>query len=472
MPYFNLYSDEDQQKQLDPLMQAFNPGTKAGPVVSSRSSSAPAPSAAPVLSGASPASGTNGVAGDSGSSFVNWDRYQNANRDVSQAGANTVADSVTGTANQAASGLTGLINTFNTNVSNATGHAPPANTQVQDPMGGVVTTTQGRTGSGTPVAPGSMNSSTGMPTGPGGKSSPAAPFSPSTSKTDNAPNAVPAPAAPTPGQPAPGHLTRDDLVAGAGQTYKGPTSLADTPGYDSVTGQITNAASQVNALGSKEGLGGLLAKNFGSGAVGSGDNEFDTALLGQAGRQRFGDIQKGYGDLPSRLDRAGGDAQTLASQARDDTTHAAGSYQGLLDQFDTAQKAQEDAAAAKQAADAAKAAHHPAKSFADYNSDNAAAHTIRDVGRFLNPLAWAINKAGKKWTPEDVATPGYEKQYDHPFGNAEAVQFDREMPGTTPAQQEAVYNSMSDDELAKIEKMNYDDQLQFLMNRLHELGQG
>lgn len=440
MPYFNLFDDEQQKAaaQGQGLMQAFggSPGSS---------------SISPAQPPAQPAAAPSGVAGDSGSSFVNWERYQNANRDSAQNSANTVADSVQGTANTAAGGLSGLINQFNEGVGAATGSGPTPGAQVQTAMGGVVTSAPGA--SRTP-APGQMNG--------GGQNPAPAPVAQTPNRSSGGlsdPNA-PAPAQPTT-PAAGGPLTREDLVTGSQQQYRGPTSLAQTPGFDAVTGQITNAASQVNALGTKDGLGGLLAKNFGSGQVGSGANELDSALLGGAGRSRFGEITKGYGDLESRVGRAVGDSEALADKAKTSTDTAAGRYKSLLEEFDAK-------TAPGKPADAPQPTATKKKTFAQYRTGNEVAHTVQDIGNALDPTAWALHAAGKK-SIEDMRAPEYEKQYGHPIGNSQAVRFERLIPGLSEAQHEALYNSLTEDELSALEQMSPGEQRDFAMARWKEV---
>jgi hypothetical protein len=405
----------------------------------------------PSASPASPPS--SGVAGDSGSDFVNFDQYWNANQGVAERNANAVGSGVEGAATGAVGALGDLSNTFGADVSQGTGKGPVAGSVVQTAMGGNVLTVPANGTSTT-------TTSQTTPTTPAPRTGPN-----KTSSLDKNSPATPRP--PAPDVPPPATLTRGDLLTGSQQQYTGPTDIRNASGYDALTGKITDASSQVSALGSKDGLGALLAKNYGSSPVGSGGNELDSILTNRAGRSRFDDIGRNYGDLDTRLEKAGTDSDALVKKAQGDTETAAGTYKSLLDQFD--EKAPKTAAETG-AAPAPTAPTGPVsgKSFKDYNTGNEAAHTVRDIGRVLNPIGWLMNAAGMK-SPEDVMTPQYEEQFGHPIGNASAVQFDRRMPGSTPEQQEKVYNSLSTEEIASLEKMSFGEQTKFLSKRLNSL---
>jgi hypothetical protein len=473
VPYFDKFKEDDNPfgQGQNPFGQGQNPfhlggGTKA----SSGYSYEPSPGAAPSQQqAASPysAPGGSAVAGDSGSDFVNFDRYWNANQGAAENTANTVAGGVEGAANDAATGLSDLSSQFGANVKAGTGSGPQNGSVVQTAMGGNVLTVGGKRWE-TPdaSAPATATSTTSQSerTLTGGGRSSADPFGQPATARPTDPNAITNPS-PTP-TPAPPVLTRADLLKGSEQKYTGPLGLQDDPGFDAVTGKITDAASQVGALGNKDKLGALLSKNYGSAPVGSGGNELDSLLTNRAGRGRFDAIQKGYGDLEDRVGRAVSAGDNQVKTAQDDTTDAAGQYQGLLDQFDAAapKTAAETGAAPPPSATGPKSG----KSFKDYNTGNEAAHTVRDIGRVLNPIGWLMNAAGMK-SPEDYMTPQYEEQFGHPIGNSSAVQFDRRMPGSTPEQQEKVYNSLSNEEVAALEKMSFGEQTQFLSKRLNSL---
>lgn len=310
MPYVSLFRPQEEE---DPNEKAKQEGLYGFFSGGRAQSSAPGAAASPVAI-SQPAGGPGGVADDSGSSFVNFERYVNANKDVATRGANQLGDRVEDKARDAALGLGSAYGQFS--------DAVKAGTPTYDDSLGVK--------SGTFGAQFTNSGSTQNKPPPAGATTPtASPFTTPGGNTRGAGPTIGAQPAPTAAKPP----TREEIEAGSKATYTGPESLSSQVGFDAVTGKIGDAAREVNALQSKEGLSAMIDRDFNPATAGG--QELDTVLFGRTGGDRFRSIGQGYGDLASRVGRATADADRLVTQARSASEGAAGKYKDLLGRFDT-----------------------------------------------------------------------------------------------------------------------------------------
>lgn len=448
MPYFNLFQDDERQRAQQPgLSLAFGSPDTSSPA---------APAQAPMPESQVPGAGPTPVAGDSGSSFVNFERYVNANKDAATAAAGNVAGNVGKGAEDAATGLHNLLTDFRGQVQSGTGHGVTPGANVVTAMGGTVLTTPGNTRATPAPAAGQMN---GSGQNPGAITTGA----PTSTRGQNAISEPNAPSQPSPTPAAPKTLTREDLVKGSEQKYTAPASLTDMEGYNAVTGQVTNATGRLNSLQSKEGLSGLLAKEFGSGAVGSGVNELDSLLLGRQGGEKFKELNKAYGDLPGRVDRSVAESRGIADQARKDTEGYAAEYQDLLGKFDgqvaSDQKAIEDKAAAAKTREEMEAA------WIEYEKPRHET-VVRDIGNMFDPTHWAGEIFGFRGL-NDRLTDAAEKTGNENFDLNNDSNHVRAhgMPPELKAMWKEVFMDLSPEELHQVEKMTDMQRADFIRSR-------
>lgn len=336
MPYFDFFNTQEDENKKAPqqggLNSFFTPKSTNNTI-----------GGAPNVRPQTPAAAPSGVAGDSGSSFVNFERYVNANQGVSDANAGQMAGQVGGAADKAKTALGSMVDTFNTGVTAGTGAG------ITGDLAQAFNTAH-RTGepvANVPPVTNSANFSKGGGTSASMNSQPAAA---SPLKPAAAPQGAVDPKGSgnvDPGTPAaPTVPFRDALVQGSQQKYTGPQSLAQQPGYDALTGQVGAAAGDVAALQSKDGLSAWLGKNrnatAGYASDGSGARELDSLLLGRSGGKAFGELGSKYQGLGESVGAANTASIEKARGAEDATKKYAGEYGDLLKTFDAEEAAKAD----------------------------------------------------------------------------------------------------------------------------------
>lgn len=497
MAYFDMYKSAEDQQQ-GPAGSTSIPSSQLTQYFGGGAST-PNATLGPAVTGATIDQTRPDLGNDSsGSDFVNYNQYYNANKDVASRGAENVASTVTNNADRASNTMADLYNQFSGEVNAGTGTGPlgrvtvipgQGQTASQIEMGAAQTpvaeqskaavvpsSIAGRQGGKNPV---SVDPNATTPGGTGAEApasktgAAAAPFA------STAPGAS-SPVQPTPANPAaapgsvlggptgPATLTRDDLVKGAGQKYTGPQSLSQMPGYDAATGQVTNATSQANALNSKAGLSGLLAQQFGGAAEGSGANELDTSLLGTAGKSRFNGVYNQYHDaLTNKSNEYNSVGAGQVQQAKNSTQAMADTYGNLLRNFDSVEQKRNDDNAAKAAQDAATAASKKkAQTFDQYNAGNHES-VVRDATNFLDPT-WYMRQAGliDESLNDDVSN-GWEGMTKGARDSSHVR--DTFLDGSVKAEWPEVYNDLTPEELKQVEGMNINQQKIFIHQRYQKL---
>ncbi len=293
-----------------------------------------APNPDPAGAPGTPQDPSAGVKGDSGSNFVNFEQYFNANSGAAQGMADNVAGQVESGATKALGDVQGALGQYTQDVTAGT----PVFNDPNAPVNGVLGAPTGpapvaslTTTPGAAVAPGQL----------GGNGKPIILPGP-TKTTTPAASALPAPGVAGPRADA---RAEANARAGAAAQYTGPQGFEQVKNYSDLVKGITKAGSQVNALGSTGGREALAQQLLGSST--QGGSQLDAALMGAAGGARFDDIGKRFGDskLENYLKGASQDAAGLSAGGAANTKRVRGQYQGEVDQIDA------ERAAAKKAAD-------------------------------------------------------------------------------------------------------------------------
>ncbi len=222
----------------------------------------------------------------SGSKFVSFERYFNANKEGAAQDASKVAQGVESKAAGALSGLTASQNQFADAVKKGT-HTYGGETV--DP--GVGVPTSSNRGNGLQTQRQGLEGAAQKGTSPGG-----------------------APA-----------LSLEEAYARSQKGYGGPTSLSDFA--PQLGQQFDDAQRGVGQLGDQYGLQGLM-KNLKvtDPSATSGTSRFSAGMANAAGSGRFGELQKKYGGLYDTWSRAQKDAAGAVQDARTASDTAAARY--------------------------------------------------------------------------------------------------------------------------------------------------
>ncbi len=264
--------------------------------------------------------------GDSGSRFVNFERYFNANADAANKMAGGLADQVEGNADKAIHSVYGASDQFNKDVAAGT---PRFGGEMVD-AAALTTAARSGTGSAPDVGVNKQGLTSDVQKGVGG-----APLTPGTNE----------------GQ----IITGDEAKRRAQAQYTGPKSLTETQGFADAQKGITGAQSQVDALGADRKYGAsqqsklsALIQDLSSGRATQGGNELDASLTGYAGRGRFDALNKKYAGLQKYLDDAAVQGDVGVKEAMGITADTANKYGKLGEQADAEAFKQKENAKATQ----------------------------------------------------------------------------------------------------------------------------
>jgi hypothetical protein len=131
-----------------------------------------------------------------------------------------------------------------------------------------------------------------------------------------------------------GSMTRDQLAAGAGATYTGPSSLGDYVGQDrfnQLGSAAQKASSDAQGLTTAEGI----ASQMGYGTA-TGKSRLDAGLAQGAGSGAFDQLSKRYGGMLGDFTNAQTASQATADEARGETDDASKLYGADLAAWDAA----------------------------------------------------------------------------------------------------------------------------------------
>jgi hypothetical protein len=281
----------------------------------------------------------------SGSGYVNFGQYIEANKDNSNRVAGEVAGGIGKAAGQAQAGLQKAQRGFGMGL--ATGN----------PFGGqsMAAAPSGRHEVGAPVAPPVAGIT---PVATPAQSMQGAPGTTKQGMT-SAPTQGPGSGAPA-GAPT---ISIEEARARAGQGYTGPKGLDISADLRKQTGA---AQSQLGLTKDEGGLEALLRQKYGGAGYGKAQSRFDAALTGQAGGSRFRELRSKYGNLTGTLSAAEAAAAGRAKAAEAEVAATAGKYGSQVTAYDQEQAEREkniketaEKAKAKAAADAERLAGAP-----------------------------------------------------------------------------------------------------------------
>lgn len=458
MPYFNTYKPEDEGLQTlgsaggaQPLSRNLTEGFSTPqtnmytpPQHGNSSGRTPGGSPDDTTTPYTPSEA-------SGSDFVNFSQYVNANKGASEQNAKGITNDTRNAADDASRGMGSLLNDFRGQVAGA---APGyAGYTVNQGVGQNASTfSQAQNGTTSNTIPTSIPPQTTGGKGAGGG----------------------------PGIQAAEQLTRAEVEKRANTGYTGPTSLAQQPGYDAATGKVRDAQSQIAALQSKDGLSGYLAKQFGGSQAGyaspeSGARELDSLLIGNAGKKQFERL-KGQSAL---LDNDMAMNQSLADQSvnegKANSQIIQDKYKQLLGNYDSAEGARgkENERVAKEAQEKEQAKKDREARAAGYDDYNAWRHEslVRNVTNYMDPT-WYLKQLGvTKFSVNDKLTDMWEGQVANKMGignDSDHVNTGNLTPDVA-AKWKDVYSDLSDDELAQVEDMSIGDQMAFINKRHAEM---
>ncbi len=342
------------------------------------------------------------VAGDSGSRFVNFTQYLNANKDSAAAQAQALARSVSAHGQAAQTDLAGAQQKFSAGVQagSGSGNAVQGGPTAKSKAGQVPGAQTGGGGKYS-VLPSALASSPGSGSAPvmnTGLTPPATPTSPSGAPLGKGQSALE-------GVPQRGSdpmtVSRAQADARAKESYTGPAGLyeQDPTGFSGLMGRTQQAQDEAQALGSGTGLQGLMHARSGGTA---GQNRFDAGLMGATGGQAFQDLAQRYGKLNDALNGAQSRSVQNADEARATTQSNANSWGNLVNQQDAAQGESQHAAAdqtAKQKADRVAAEAWANANDPEQTVENTVGNNAMDIFRSygIDPTEHAVG---------DVASAG------------------------------------------------------------------
>jgi hypothetical protein len=198
--------------------------------------------------------------------------------------------------------------------------------------------------------------------------------------------------------------TEAAVRAAAAGKYTGPGSLQDMAGYKGLLGDYEGAQRQLSGLQDDAHIQGALDETN-KGPYIEGGNRLDAALIGQAGRPDFANLEQKYAGLGGELGAANkasfaqGDASRAAAEAN------AKESQGLLDQYlgrQSADQQAEDASQAKSDSIVSGAQQHAQNVHDfDYAMNSGTVfdkfrNGLHQVARFLSPVDAGFHAAGQK----------------------------------------------------------------------------
>lgn len=258
---------------------------------------------------------------------------------------------------------------------------------------------------------------------------------------------------------------KQQVEAGAGQTYGGPNALSDLGQYEQLLQDATAAQDNANALG--KGNAGLQAKGL---------NQLDAALLGASGRRGFEDIAKDQSNLKGELGAANLASMGVADAEKKQREQDAAAYQGLLGEYggrvasdqaevDKMNKRSDQVIANGTAADEGR------KKFKEYmgaarneSSDTLSnvRNQLHDVANMISPSEWIAEGVGGQGLV-DFGTNGLSPMSSNNKGNVSDVWTEDDYD---------VWASMSDEDWAEFAHRNDKGKREFIDERKAKLAGG
>ncbi len=271
--------------------------------------------------------------------------------------------------------------------------------------------------------------------------------------------------------------------AGAGSTYTGPTDFSLSQGARDAS---TKAAEQLSNSGDDYGRQALLQKKFGSnGGYTQGESRLDAALTGGAGGGQFDALKAKYGDLVGQMGQAEVGANQVAGSAKGmtDATTKANAAQAAWNKYGL-NKPFDPNAPKPLGPDATPLeryhAEHPDSELAkpqnydQYMKANAK-DWIRGIGQDTDVGGHLLDALGLP-NVNDTVTNLFESgngPYIGALGKVgdpsnRAIDAFNGIPNKDTAR--AVYDSMSQSEVAALEKMPRRARDEWIRNRANQLG--
>jgi hypothetical protein len=260
-----------------------------------------------------------------------------------------------------------------------------------------------------------------------------------------------------------------------GQGYQGPNSIGEMD--PELAGRARDAGQAAKNLGTNTGRLTATRQKYGKGTgyYSSQGAGMDAFLAGATGEQTLSDTAKEFGGLEDQFEGLNAESAAEAEELKAQSA----ANEKLWDQYDQDkakydfdQKAPERAAAdekaRKEAEQKAKVEGRGAKKesweeYSQYRPENA----LRTASEYMNPVDWILNATGNK-TMTQAITPQVEAGVNGAIGstiNSSRIDWQRELPDSTPDERRAIYESMTADDLKKVEGMSHKQQAEWLAER-------
>lgn len=285
------------------------------------------------------------------------------------------------------------------------------------------------------------------------------------------------------GAPQKTHVTEAQAEQYAGATYQGPKSLMDSQNFLNVQNLGEQSQQQLDSLGDASGIAALMGGQRTGGGDLTGASMLSSALVGHAGRSRFDDLRSKYAGIDKYLSGAVDQSTQYADGVESQIDTAADAWGGRLEKH----KADRAAAEARAEAETRK----PPKRGYDEYSGVRAEDVVKHVGTVLSPLdlVWNLASNGGE-SPINSRTREYDNQEagglpwagigNAVTGGLESLGYDTDatradvfkymnLAGQGEAAK-AVYESMTEEELAALERMAPRAQIEWVNKRKAELG--
>lgn len=438
MPFIEMPDDEEQKRQQE---QQAQPLTLAD---------GQTPGAAPAAGGRPPSQD----AGKAPGRHVNFQQYFNANRDAAQAMGNRLAAGVDKQGQGVQQGLQAAQTAFNQGV---TAQLPAPKPVAPAPRG---------------ADP--LNPSTGTTVKGPANETPLRFSAATPAQTWQAPTPA---AVPTP-KPTPG-----DLAKRAGQTYTGPNSLSEGAGWGDLFQRARGTAAEAAQTKDEAGTQALLQKQA-AGPYSQAASRFDAGLTQSAAGDQFERLRSRWGALPQQLKDADAAARAQAGAARGAVAADAADAQRQLDGIKAAKAANEGAMRQRIAGELAEErgwdldqGAGKAQDWNQYNNTNQFENTVGDFLKFFNPAGLAVEGVSGGQNVNDNVHGRADEWANENFGtslNSSKLNWGGVTGGDLgkipPGAQEAIYNSLSGEELRALERMSNGDRMRFVYQRAEALG--
>lgn len=282
--------------------------------------------------------------------FVNFGRYQSANQGDANRMVSGVASDAESKASKAQAGLTGAQSAFYKGLQ---GGNPFASQPVAPTTAGTfgAATAPVATGLGRQFAQPAPMQNIGTPTPyttPGGTSRDAGGGLTSVRQgQQGTPQRGPG----TTREGAPGTIGIEEGRRRATAAYTGPRSFEDVSDWKGLLSEGRGAQGMLDALSGRAkageygrgdaGVQALLDQRYGRGSTSNrGSSRFDAALAGAAGRGRFKELSKRYGDLYGRMESSANQAANAGARTAQEVGDTAAEYGRQVADYDTIKASQ------------------------------------------------------------------------------------------------------------------------------------